>query len=76
MRIIVPIKQILDPNGLTFRRDKELMFVNREEYIVDPGSKSAVEAALRLKGDGDQGSGEPGRTVIALSMVQPQAYDA
>ena len=76
MRIIVPIKQILDPGGLTFRRDKELMFVNREEYIVDPGSKSALEAALRLKGDEDQGSDEPGITVTALSMGKPQADDA
>jgi electron transfer flavoprotein beta subunit len=76
MRIIVPVKQILDPGGLTFRRDKERMFVNREEYIIDPGSKSAIEAALRLKGDEDQGSGEHGRTVVALSMGQPRADDA
>jgi electron transfer flavoprotein beta subunit len=68
MRIIVPIKQILDPSGLTFRRDKERMFVNREEYIVDPGSRSAVEAALRLKGEEDQ--------IIALSMGKPRADDA
>ena len=76
MRIIVPVKQILDPGGLTFRRDKERMFVNREDYIIDPGSKSAVEAALRLKGDEDQASGEHGRTVVALSMGQPRADDA
>ena len=68
MRIIVPIKQILDPGGLTFRRDKERFFVNREDYIVDPGSKSAVEAALRLRGDEDQ--------VVAISMGKPQADDA
>ncbi len=42
MKIIVPIKQILDPSGLTFRRDKERMFVNREDYILDPGSKAAL----------------------------------
>ena len=68
MRIIVPVKQILDPQGLTFRRDKERMFVNREDYIIDPGSKAAIEAALRLKGDEDH--------VIALSMGKPQADDA
>ena len=68
MRIIVPVKQILDPGGLTFRRDKERMFVNREDYIIDPGSKAAIEAALRLKGDEDH--------VIALSMGKPQADDA
>jgi electron transfer flavoprotein beta subunit len=68
MRIIVPIKQILDPSGLTFRRDKERMFVNREDYVIDPGSKAAVEAALCLKGEEDQ--------VIALSVGKAQADDA
>lgn len=68
MKIVVPIKQILDPKGITVRRDKERVFVNREEYILDPGSKSAIEAALRLKGDGDE--------IIALSMGKPQADDA
>lgn len=68
MRIIVLVKQILDPAGITVRRDKERMFVNREEYIVDPGSKAAIEAALRVKGDGDE--------VIAISMGKPQADDA
>jgi electron transfer flavoprotein beta subunit len=68
MKTIVPIKQILDPRGLTFRRDKERMFVNREEYIVGPGSKAAVEAALRLKGEGDE--------VIAISVGKPRVDDA
>ena len=68
MRILVPVKQILDPGGLTFRRDKERMFVNREDYIIDPGSKAAIEAALQLKGDEDR--------VIALGMGKPQADDA
>ena len=48
MRIIVPIKQMLDPSGLIFRRDKERMFVNREDYVIDPGSKAAVEKACEM----------------------------
>jgi electron transfer flavoprotein beta subunit len=68
MRIIVPIKQILDPSGLGFRRDKERMFVNREEYIIDPGSKAALEAALRLRERGDE--------LVALSVGEPRADDA
>ncbi len=68
MRIIVLVKQILDPAGVTVRRDKERIFVNREDYIVDPASKAAVEAALRVKGDGDE--------VIAVSMGEPRADDA
>jgi electron transfer flavoprotein beta subunit len=68
MKILVPVKQILDPKGVTVRRDKERIFVNVEEYIVDPASKAAVEAALRIRGDGDQ--------VIALSVGEPRADDA
>ncbi len=70
MKIIVPIKQILDPNGLTFRRDKERMFVNREDYILDPGSKAALEATLRLQ---DAGHVE---TLIGISLGPARADDA
>ncbi len=69
MKILVPIKQILDPRGVTVRRDKERIFVNVEEYIIDPGSKAALEAALRLR-DADGGK------VIALSLGLPRADDA
>lgn len=69
MKIVVPIKQILDPRGITVRRDKERIFVNREEFIIGPGSKAALEAALRLKDGGEA-------TVVALSMGEPRADDA
>jgi electron transfer flavoprotein beta subunit len=69
MRTIVPIKQILDPHGITVRRDKERIFINREEYIIGPASKAAIEAALRLKDGADA-------QVIAISMGKPQADDA
>jgi electron transfer flavoprotein beta subunit len=68
MKIIVPIKQILDPRGITVRRDKERMFINVEEYIVGPASKAAIEAALRFRDKDDE--------IIALSMGKPQADDA
>jgi electron transfer flavoprotein beta subunit len=68
VRIIVPIKQILDPSGLSFRRDKERMFVNREEYIIEPGSKAAIEAALRLRDEKDE--------LVALSVGEPRSDDA
>jgi electron transfer flavoprotein beta subunit len=70
MNVIVLVKQVLDPGGLTFRRDKERMFVNREDYIVDPGSKAAIEAALRLKDSGQEHS------ITALTMGKPRADDA
>lgn len=74
MRTIVPVKQILDPRGITVRRDKERIFVNQEEYILDPGSKAAIEAALRLKEAADDAAG--GWEIIALCAGKPQAGDA
>jgi electron transfer flavoprotein beta subunit len=68
MKIIVPIKQILDPSGVTVRRDKERIFVNKEDYILESGSKAAIEAALRLRDDED--------TVLAISLGEPRADDA
>jgi electron transfer flavoprotein beta subunit len=69
MKIIVPIKHILDPQGITIRRDKERIFINREDYIIDPGSKAALEAALRLQ-DADDCD------VVALCMGPERADDA
>jgi electron transfer flavoprotein beta subunit len=76
MKILVPVKQILDPSGITFRRDKERMFINRENYILDPGSRAALEAALQLKDQADEGSTESSLTVIALTIGEPRAEDA
>ena len=49
MQIMVPIRQILDPSGITVRADKELVFVNVEAYVIAPKDKTALEAALRIK---------------------------
>jgi electron transfer flavoprotein beta subunit len=77
MKIVVLIKQILDPSGITVRRDKERIFVNREEYIIGPGSKAAIEAALQLQDDGGMdSSGKPVHTVVAVSMGEARAEDA
>ena len=76
MRIIVPVKQILDPRGITVRRDKERIFVNREEYILEAGSKAAIEAALRLKDAGADLAAGASSLVIALCVGEPRADDA
>jgi len=49
MRVIVPIKQILDPAGFTVHRRLERVFINREDYIINPNDKNALETALQLK---------------------------
>jgi electron transfer flavoprotein beta subunit len=49
MRILVPLKSIQDPAGLSVNRKAGRVFVNREERLMNPASKCALEAALRLK---------------------------
>jgi electron transfer flavoprotein alpha/beta subunit len=69
MRIIVPIRQILDPTGFTVSRRHERIFVNREEYIINPNDKNALEVALSIK---DAGAAE----VIAVAVGKPRMDDA
>ncbi len=69
MRIIVTIKQILDPAGFTVHRRLERVFINRENYIINPNDKNALETALRLKDT-------HGAEVIALSLGEPRVDDA
>ena len=70
MRIVVLIKQILDEAGVTVRRDKERIFVNVEEYIISPGDKNGLEAALQIK------DAMPETEVAVISMGAPRTDDA
>ncbi len=49
MKIVVAIKQILDPTGFNVNRRAEKVFVNREDYIINPADRCALEAALQIK---------------------------
>jgi electron transfer flavoprotein alpha/beta subunit len=69
MRVIVPIKQILDPAGFTVHRRLERVFINRENYITNPNDKNALETALRLKD-------AHGAEVVVLSLGEPRVDDA
>ena len=69
MRVIVPIKQILDPAGFTVHRRLERVFINQESYIINSNDKNALEEALRLKD-------AHGAEVIALSLGEPRVDDA
>lgn len=69
MRVIVPIKQILDPTGFTVHRRLERIFINREDYIINPNDKNALEEALRLRD-------AHGVEVIALSLGEARVDDA
>jgi len=68
MKILVCVKQVLDPNGLTVNRKAEKVFINREEYILDPASKAALEAASDQK--------QAGAEVIAISVGPERVEDA
>jgi len=69
MRIVVAIKQVLDPRGFTVNRKAEKIFVNREEWITNPADLCALEAALALKD-------KLGAEVIVLSGGPARAGDA
>jgi electron transfer flavoprotein beta subunit len=67
MKILVCVKQVLDPTGLTVNRKAEKVFINREEFILDPASKAALEAASDLK--------QAGAEVIAISVGPERVED-
>jgi len=69
MRIIVTIKQVLDPAGFTVHRRLERVFINREDYVINPNDKNALEEALRLKD-------AHGTEVVVLSLGEPRVDDA
>jgi len=70
MKIVVTIKQILDPSGFTVNRKREKIFVNREEYIINPADLNALEMALQMKDKAD------GVEVVALGLGSPRVDDA
>jgi electron transfer flavoprotein beta subunit len=49
MRVIAVLGRVLDPSGIVFNRRRGRMFVNREEYLLQPADRCALEAALRIK---------------------------
>jgi electron transfer flavoprotein beta subunit len=79
MKIVVAIKQVLDPRGFTVNRKAEKIFVNREEYIINPVDRCALEVALRLKDAGGAEvivlAGGPERTGDALRQAWAMGAD-
>jgi electron transfer flavoprotein beta subunit len=63
--IIVLIGRVLDPSGIVFNRRAGRLFVNREEYLLQPADRCALEAALRIKEAGRL-KGGPDAQVVAL----------
>ena len=53
MRIVVILGRVLDPAGIVVNRRRGRIFVNREEYVMQPAGACALEAALQIKDGGD-----------------------
>jgi electron transfer flavoprotein beta subunit len=75
MRIIVCVKQVLDPRGLTVNRKAEKVFVNREEYMLDPASKAALQAAATLKEKVSASNGAAPPEIVAISLGPDRVDD-
>jgi len=49
MRVIILLGRVLDLSGIVVNRRAGRIFVNREEYLLQPADRCALEAALRIK---------------------------
>jgi len=53
MKIVVILGRVLDPAGIVVNRRRGRIFVNREEYVMQPADACALEAALQIKDGSD-----------------------
>jgi electron transfer flavoprotein beta subunit len=53
MKVIVVVGRVLDPKGIVVNRRAGRIFVNREEYVMQPADACALEAALQIKDGSD-----------------------
>ena len=76
MRIVVCVKQALDPRGFTVSRKAEKVFVNREEYLLDPASKAALWVAAMVKSALEASNGSTPPEIVAISLGPDRVDDA
>ena len=70
MKVVVCVKQVLDPHGIMVNRKAEKVFINREDFILDPASRAALEAARDLRQSGLASQ------VIAIAVGPERVEDA
>ena len=51
MNIVVVLRAVQDPAGMSVNRRAQKVFVNREAYRLNPADHNALEAALAVAGD-------------------------
>lgn len=61
MKILVLLKQILDPSGMMVNRKAGKVFINKKEWMMNPSDGRALESALKIKA-------EHGAAVIAAAI--------
>jgi len=49
MKVVTLLGRVLDPRGIVVNRRRGRIFVNVEEYLVQPADRCALEVALRIK---------------------------
>jgi len=67
MNILVFLRVVRDPAGITVNRKAQKVFINRENYLLNPADKNALEAALTIAAD---------HTLIAVALGGAPAEDA
>ncbi|HLF29366.1 MAG TPA: hypothetical protein VJG32_23825 [Anaerolineae bacterium] len=76
MKIVACVKQVLDPRGITVNRKAEKVFVNREEYRLDPASRAALQVAAEVKAAAAASNGAEPPEIIAISLGPDRVDDA
>ena len=76
MKIVVCVKQVLDPRGITVNRKAEKIFINLEEYILDPASKAALQIAATIKTNAPSSNGAGPVEIVAMSLGPERVDDA
>ncbi len=69
MRIVVCIKQILDPATIKFSRSQQAIDDRLAKKIMNPPDRWALDAALRFK------EADPSIEVVAMSLGEPEVED-
>ncbi len=67
MRAIVLLGRVLDPSGIVVKRRAGRIFVNREEYVLQPADRCALEAALCVK-DAALAGLRPGQGIEVVAL--------
>jgi len=49
MKILVLLKNILDPHGMMINRKAGKVFINKKEWLMNPSDARALEAGLKIK---------------------------